>query len=77
MKIVDLRTYPNLIDSLKTDGNLSFDSDRAVAEYVAFGSVGEVHAERVDNPKALEVMLEVSERINSCLRKRQKVLGLT
>jgi hypothetical protein len=77
VKIVDLRSYRKLTESLKTEGDLSFDSDRAVAEYVAFGSVGEVHAERVDNPKALEVMLEVSERINSCLRKRQKVLSLS
>lgn len=77
MKIVDLRTYPKLIESLEKEGDLSFDSDRAVAEYVAFGSVGEVHAERVDNPKALAVMIEVTEKINSCLRKRQKVLSLT
>ena len=77
MKIVDLTSYRKLTESIKAEGDLSFDSDRAVAEYVAFGSVGEVHAERVDNPKALEVMIEVSERINSCLRKRQKVLSLS
>lgn len=77
MKIVNLTSYRKLTESLETEGDLSFDSDRAVAEYVAFGSVGVVHAERVDNVKALDVMIEVNERINSCLRKRQKVLSLS
>lgn len=55
----------------------SFDTDRAVANYRAFYLTGFVDAERVDDPFALEVMMEVLDNLKNNLQKRKSVLNCT
>ncbi len=74
--ITVIKSYQRLTASLKDESELSFDSDRAVAEYLAFAEIGELHAGRVDNPLALDVMMEVVERLRNLLIERQSMLHL-
>ena len=74
MKVI--KSYHIMTATLKNESELSFDSDRAIAEYLAFAEVGELHAGRVDNQLALDVMMEVVDRMKNLLLERKSVLHL-
>lgn len=76
MSITVIKSHQILINSLESEADLSFDSDRAVAEYLAFAEVGTLHAGRVDNQLALDVMVEVVDRLKNILQEKKSVLHL-
>ncbi len=62
-----IKSYSLLTASLKSSADLSLDADRAVADFRAFLPVASVHASRVTNCLALDVMIEVVENLQKDL----------
>jgi len=57
--ITVIKSYQRLTTSLKNETDLPYDSDRAVADFRAFHPIAAIHAARVTNPLAIDVMLEI------------------
>ncbi len=66
--------YDELKASLRSPNDLSFDDDRGVTEFRAFKVIGQLHAERVSNPLAMDTMLEVLDDLKNCLQTRRKLV---
>jgi hypothetical protein len=54
--------------------DLSLDTDRAVANFRAFYATAALDSERVDDPFAIDVMVEVLDNLKNNLQKRRSVL---
>ena len=67
MKIKVIKSYDLLTASLRSSNDLPQSDDRAVADYRAFLPVATIHASRVTNCLALDVMIEVVENLRKDL----------
>lgn len=76
MNIKVQKKYDIFTATLKTSP-ISVDVDRAVADFRAFEAIGRVHASRVRNDLALDVMLEIVETLQKDLLSQKKVISLS
>lgn len=73
MRAVEIVAYSKF-QVIRSAGKVSVDTDRAVCEYLAFLPTANLHADRVTNDEALDVMLEVVEALQIKLaRKRNRL----
>lgn len=66
-----IKSYQHVVEQ-KTQ--LPYDDDRAMTDFRAFWPIAQVHSAKVCDVNALEVMLEVVERVRGELLARKSVL---
>ncbi len=52
--------------------NMPVDSQRAVADFRAFYATAQLHVERISEPKAIDVMLDVVNELRNTLLSKAK-----
>ena len=77
MREIKVIKYTAFATSLKSPKDVAYETDRAVTDYRAFLPVGAVHASRVTDSKALDVMLEVVENLRDGLTAQKNRLQRT
>jgi len=77
MKGIQIIKYQELTATLTSPSDLDSQTDRAITDYRSFLPVGMVHASRVTNCLALDVMIEVVDNLHQDLTAQKNRLQRT